>query len=291
MDLESLNPDVVEKIFARNGAHSITFTDAGDQPVLEPAPGESPLWSETQITGLFSPGTDLRHLQDDLRQSLQLDHWPRHRIEDLADRVWEREWLKDLGPMKFGERLWICPNDTNAEDSEAVIMRLDPGLAFGTGTHPTTALCLDWLDSLSLSEATMLDYGCGSGVLAIAALKLGCKTATAMDIDPQAVTATLQNAKKNGVEAQLRVLDSADKVEAQFDVVVANILADPLIGLAASIAAHVGSGRILALSGILSEQVDAVLDAYRPWIDFDDPVLRTQGKQIWARLTGTRNQH
>lgn len=291
MDLESLNPDRVEDIFVRHGAHSITFTDAGDKPVLEPAPGETPLWSDTRITGLFSSDTDLGSLRDDLQLSLQLDRLPRHRVEDLADRVWEREWLKDFGPMKFGERLWICPGDSTTNGSDAVIVRLDPGLAFGTGTHPTTALCLEWLDSLSLNDATMLDYGCGSGVLAIAALKLGCKAATAMDIDPQAVTATMQNAKQNGVESKLKVLGSSDKVEAQFDVVVANILAGPLIDLAASIASHVLNGGILALSGILPEQIDDVLDAYRPWIEFDAPVLRAQDKQSWARLTGTRNQH
>jgi len=291
MDLESLNPDKVEDIFVRHGALSITFTDAGDKPVLEPAPGETPLWSDTRITGLFSSDTDLGRLRDDLQLSFQLDQLPRHRVEDLADRVWEVEWLRDFGPMKFGERLWICPGDSTTNGFDAVIVRMDPGLAFGTGSHPTTAMCLDWLDSLSLSDATMLDYGCGSGVLAIAALKLGCKAATAVDIDPQAVTATMQNAKQNGVESQLKVLGSADKVEAQFDVVVANILAGPLIDLAASIASHVLNGGILALSGILPEQVDDVLDAYRPWVEFDAPVLRAQDKQSWARLTGTRNQH
>jgi len=291
MDLESLHQGKVEDIFVRHGAHSITFTDAGDKPVLEPAPGETPLWSDMQITGLFSPETDLDRLRDELQQSLQVDHLPRHRVEELADRVWEREWLKDFGPMKFGKRLWICPGDTSTNDPDAVIVRLDPGLAFGTGTHPTTALCLDWLDSLSLDDATVLDYGCGSGVLAIAALRLGCKAATAMDIDPQAVTATMQNARQNGVESQLQVLGSADKIEAQFDVVVANILAAPLLDLAASIASHVLNGGILAISGILPEQVHDVLDAYGPWIEFDPPVLRTQDKQSWARLTGKRNQH
>jgi ribosomal protein L11 methyltransferase len=291
MDLETLNPDSVEEIFMRHGAHSITFTDAGDKPVLEPAPGETPMWRDTRITGLFSPDADIKHLQRDLLQSMQIGQLPTHHIEELIDRVWEREWLKDFGPMQFGQRLWICPGDSSTNNSDAVIVRLDPGLAFGTGTHPTTALCLNWLDSLALNDATVLDYGCGSGVLAIAALKLGCRSAVAMDIDPQAITATKQNAEQNEVNARLLVVGNAAEVEGQFDVVTANILAGPLIDLSASIAAHVLGGGVLALSGILSEQVDEVLAAYRPWIDFDEPVLRPHGNQTWACLTGTRKLH
>jgi ribosomal protein L11 methyltransferase len=190
--------------------------------------------------------------------------------------------------MRFGERLWICPGDSSVDDEDALIDLLDPGLAFGTGTHATTALCLDWLDSLSLAKSTMLDYGCGSGVLAIAALKLGCRSASAIDIDPQAVTATRANAHHNGVDSQLTVTDTVDDIEGQFDVVIANILAAPLIALAESIASHVKAGCLLALSGILSEQVEEVLGVYQPWIEFDEPVYREQGGQTWARLTGRR---
>ena len=288
MDLETLNPDSVEDIFVRNGAHSITFTDAGDKPVLEPAPGETPMWTDTMITGLFSPDADIDGLRVDLLQSLQLDQLPSNRIEDLADRAWEREWLKDFGPMCFGQRLWICPGDSTADNPDAVVVQLDPGLAFGTGTHPTTALCLEWLDSLALHDATMLDYGCGSGVLAIAALKLGCNSAVAMDIDPQALIASKENAKQNEVDASLQVIGAADEIEGQFDVVIANILAGPLIELAESIAAHVRCGGVLALSGILSEQVDEVLAAYSPWVEFNASVFRPQANQTWACLSGTR---
>jgi ribosomal protein L11 methyltransferase len=288
MDLEKLNPDRIEEAFARHGALSITFTDAGDKPVLEPALGEAPLWQDSRITGLFSPDADLSQLQDDLKRSLGIDELPSHQIEEIENRIWEREWLKDFGPMRFGERLWICPGDSSVDDEDALIVRLDPGLAFGTGTHATTALCLDWLDSLSLAKSTMLDYGCGSGVLAIAALKLGCRSASAIDIDPQAVTATLANAHHNGVDSQLTVTDTVDDIEGQFDVVIANILAAPLIALAESIASHVKAGCLLALSGILSEQVEEVLGVYQPWIEFDEPVYREQGGQTWARLTGRR---
>jgi len=288
MDLEKLNPDSIEEVFARHGAHSITFTDAGDKPVLEPAAGEAPLWKDSRITGLFSIDADLSQMQEDLKRSLGIDVLPPHHIDDIENRVWEREWLKDFGPMRFGERLWICPGDSSVADEDALIVRLDPGLAFGTGTHATTALCLDWLDSLSLANSTMLDYGCGSGVLAIAALKLGCMSASAMDIDPQAVTATRANARHNNVYSQLKVTDAADDIDGQFDIVIANILAAPLIALAEPIADRVKGGCLLALSGILSDQVDDVLGAYQPWIEFDEPVYREQGGQTWARLTGRR---
>ncbi len=283
-----LNPDSVEEVFARHGASSITFTDGGDNPVLEPAPGEAPLWQDTRISGLFSPDVNLSELQDDLLRTLGIETLPPHEIETLTDRVWEREWLKDFAPMRFGERLWICPGDSTVDDDSAVIIRLDPGLAFGTGTHPTTAMCLEWLDHLELRNTSFLDYGCGSGVLAIAALKLGCESAAAFDIDPQAVVATRANAVRNDVDTRLSATIDIGAVDDEFDVVVANILAGPLIALADSIAARVKSGCLLALSGILSEQVDAVQSAYSPWIEFDEPVDMEQGGQCWVRLTGRR---
>jgi ribosomal protein L11 methyltransferase len=288
MDLETLNPDRVEEIFARHGAQSITYSDAADNPVLEPAPGEIPMWHDTQIAGLFLPEVNLSLLQDELKTTFGIDTLPPYSVTELEDREWEREWLKDFGPMRFGDRLWILPGDSSVADENAIFIRLDPGLAFGTGTHATTALCLEWLVGLSLQGSTILDYGCGSGVLAIAALKLGCIHALAMDIDPQAVTATLSNAKNNDVEELLRVAGSAEDVEGKYEIVVANILAGPLIDRAESIASHVKSGCLLTLSGILSEQVAEVLTAYSPWIAFDEAVEREQGGQVWARITGRR---
>ena len=290
MDLESLNPDSVEEVLARNGALSITLSNAGDKPVLEPAPGETPLWCDTRVTALFNADADFERLCDDLRQSFDLDVLPAHEVSRLEDRAWEREWLNDFGPMRFGERLWICPSSSSVDDAAAVVVNLDPGLAFGTGTHATTALCLEWLDALPLDGKTVLDYGCGSGVLAIAAIRLGAGPVMAMDIDPQAVTATANNADNNGVLQQLTVLGTDESIEGQFDVVVANILAGPIVELAATIAGHVKSGCLLGLSGILSGQVSDVLDAYQPWIVFDEPVYREQGGQIWARLTGRRTE-
>jgi len=286
MNLDALEPTAVEEVFMRHGACSVTLSDAADNPVLEPAPGETPLWSETRITGLFSTGADFEELKDALLEEFGV--LPEHSVETLADRAWEREWLKDFGPMRFGKRLWIAPGDTVVEQDDAVIVRLDPGLAFGTGTHPTTALCLDWLDGLALKNKSVLDYGCGSGVLAIAALKLGCQSATAMDIDPQAVIATQLNAESNAIARNIDVLARADDIHGEFDVVVANILAGPLVEFAESITLTLGSRGMLALSGVLCEQADDVMRAYEPWIEFDEPVFREQDGQKWSRLTGLR---
>jgi ribosomal protein L11 methyltransferase len=288
MDIGALNSEAVEAVFERFGADSVTLTDAGDNPVLEPGPGETPLWAETKITGLFSPDIDLQLLRDGLLTEFDLAELPSYRIENLEDRVWEREWLKDFGPMQFGEHLWIHPKGSDPVAGDAIVIHLDPGLAFGTGTHATTALCLEWLDGAPLQDKKVLDYGCGSGVLAIAALKLGCESAVAMDIDPQAVIATLQNAGDNGVAENLLVLGAASEIEGQFDVVVANILAGPLVQFVESITLTLRRGGMLTMSGVLCEQADDVMAAYGAWIDFDEPAFREQDGQIWSRLNGKR---
>ena len=288
MNLDALDPTTVEHAFLELGAASVTLTDAGDDPVLEPGPGETPLWASTRITGLFPATCDLDSFAAALRASLGVEHLPEHRVESLADRDWEREWLQDFAPMRFGKRLWICPTGQTVEDADAVIVRLDPGLAFGSGTHPTTALCLEWLDGLELEGKCLLDYGCGSGILAIAALKLGCAAATGMDIDPQALIATHQNALANDVAKNLSILGRGDDIEGRFDVIVANILAGPLVQFADSITSHLAEGGMLALSGVLCEQADEVLMTYEPWIDFEEPVFREQDGQTWSRLTGSK---
>jgi len=288
MNLDAMDAEVVEEIFERFGASSVTLTDAGDDPVLEPGPGETPLWADTTITGLFTPNIDLQPLRDALVTELNLTQLPAYHIEDLEDRVWEREWLKDFGPMQFGRRLWVYPTGSAVPESEAVVVHLDPGLAFGTGTHATTALCLEWLDGLSLEGKTMLDYGCGSGILAIAGLKLGCASAVGMDIDPQAIIATRQNANDNDVAEHLQILGTRAEIQGDFDVVVANILAGPLVQFAESITLTLRGRGMLALSGVLCEQADDVMAAYEPWIDFDEPVFKEQDGQVWSRLTGKR---
>ena len=288
MTLDKLEPQAIEDVFVRHGAWSVTLSDAGNDPILEPGPGETPLWSDTLITGLFSEDADFQQLERDLLTSFRLDELPPHRTERLENRVWEREWLKDFGPMRFGNRLWICPGETTVDQSDAVIVQLDPGLAFGTGTHATTALCLEWLDGLSLTGKTILDYGCGSGVLAIAGLKLGCASALAMDVDPQALIATRQNAERNNVSDRLNVFGSSQEIEGHFDVVIANILAGPLVQFAESVTSSVSGNGMLALSGVLCEQAATVMAAYAPWIEFDEPVFREQDGQTWSRLGGKR---
>ena len=287
MRLEALNPERVEAIFLQHGAHSVTFSDAGDRPVLEPAPGETPLWNDTRITGLFGPDADLEAVAEDLRRSLGIEELPEHSFESLENRDWEREWLRDFGPMRFGRRLWVCPGDSTAEEG-SVVVRLDPGLAFGTGTHATTAMCLEWLDGHDLQDRSLLDYGCGSGILAIAALQLGCARAHAMDIDVQAITATRRNASQNSVLDRLSISSSPEGIVGEYDIVVANILAGPLSELADSICRHVISGGLLALSGILAEQVDDVTGSYAPWIELDEPEFRAQSGQTWTRLSGRK---
>lgn len=284
MNLDALPAGGVEDVFARHGACAITFSDAGDDPVLEPPPGETPLWSKVRITGLFGAAADLDGLCQDLLRSFQLERLPEHRVETLEDRAWEREWLKDFRPMRFGRRLWVCPGGFQVDAEDAVIVHLDPGLAFGTGTHPTTALCLEWLESQDLTGKRVLDFGCGSGILSIASLKLGASSVTAVDIDPQAITATRQNAGRNEVDERLEATLDANDLDAEYDVAVANILATPLIRHAGTICEHLVHGGTIALSGITDRQTATVADAYRDLIAFAPPVVRAP----WARLTGRR---
>lgn len=288
MHLDSLDPDDVEAAFLRLGACSVTLSDAGDDPVLEPGPGETPLWSNTRITGLFTGDTDPDIIRAALQNELGVEQLPALRVETLEDRAWEREWLRDFGPMRFGQRLWVCPSGQEEPGGDAVVVRLDPGLAFGTGTHPTTALCLEWLDGIDLDGKTVLDYGCGSGILAIAALKLGAARATGMDIDPQAVIASRQNASDNDVGDRLTLIGDDAGITGEFDVVIANILAGPLVQFADSITSRLARGGMLALSGVLCEQARDVRAAYAPWIEFDEPAFREQDDQTWSRLTGKR---
>jgi ribosomal protein L11 methyltransferase len=285
MNLETYDPENIETVMLRHGALAVTLSDAGDEPVLEPAPGETPLWNDTKITALFAADTDFLALERDLRRFLQLEQLPPNHIETIADRAWEREWLKDFGPMRFGKRLWIVPGDGALPADDAIVVRLDPGLAFGTGTHPTTALCLEWLDSVDVSGQSVLDFGCGSGVLSIAACKLGAILVEGIDVDLQAVTASRQNAERNSVEDRFRAGTEISQDAATFDIVIANILAGTLIEYREFINGSVGTGGKLVLSGVLSEQVEDVQNAYQQWIDFDRPAI----KENWARLTGTKH--
>jgi len=266
------------------GALSVTLQDAADEPVLEPGVGETPLWSETKLLALFDAHCDTDAVIAALRT--QLGELPSYRLQQLDDQPWERAWMADFQPMRFGQRLWVCPSWSEPPEPSAVVLRLDPGLAFGTGTHPTTALCLEWLDGLDLTGCTVLDYGCGSGILAIAALLLGAERAIGVDNDPQALVATHDNAVRNGIAPE-RLLTFAPEqfpIDCRVDVAVANILAGPLQSLAPTLAQATRGGGQLALSGILGEQVAAVAASYQRWFDLAAPALR----QEWARLNGVK---
>ena len=266
------------------GAVSVTFMDAEDQPIFEPDLGTTPLWSHTHLLALFEADTD----PDNLIAHLQLltgAELPQHQIEQIEDQDWERSWMDNFQPMRFGQRLWIVPSWHEAPEPEAVNLLLDPGLAFGTGTHPTTSLCLQWLDGQALEGCTVLDFGCGSGILAIAALLLGVEHAVGTDIDPQALEASRDNAGRNGIAAERFPLYlPGDMPAATYDVVVANILAGPLVQLAPTISAHVRPGGRLALSGILAEQADEVRAAYADLFELD-PTAVQDG---WVRISGVR---
>ncbi|MDA3979647.1 50S ribosomal protein L11 methyltransferase [Gallibacterium sp. AGMB14963] len=267
------------------GAVSVTFMDSKDTPIFEPLPGETRLWGNTDVMALFDAETDMQAIVEALFAEQAITAETAYKIEQIEDKDWEREWMDNFHPLKFGQRLWICPSWREIPDPTAVNVMLDPGLAFGTGTHPTTALCLEWLDSLDLQDKTVIDFGCGSGILAIAALKLGAKQAIGIDIDPQAIQASRENAKRNGVEDRLQLYLSADTPQdLTADVVVANILAGPLKELAPIISNLVIPQGHLGLSGILATQSNAVAAAYADQFALDDVAEREE----WCRITGIK---
>ncbi len=282
MLLDAGEVECVEAAFNAAGAMSVTCCDAADNPLYEPGPLPPPLWPHTQVSALFPSAVDADTLRAVLAAAL--GRLPPHRFTPLADRDWEREWLKDSKPMRFGRRVWIVPSAYALPDPRGINVRLDPGLAFGTGTHPTTALCLEWLDAAALAGKTVVDYGCGSGILAIAAGLRGAARVRAVDNDPQALTATRENARRNHVDTQIEIGPPENLPAAPADVVLANILAAPLIKLAPRFAASVKAGGELVLSGILSDQDSEVRAAYAPWFRFG-PGAQREG---WRRLDAHR---
>lgn len=266
------------------GAVSVTFMDAEDQPIFEPELNTTPLWSHTHLLALFEADTDAEHVLAHLRLLTNAE-LPEHMSEVIEDQDWERSWMDNFHPMRFGQRLWIVPSWHAAPEPEAVNLLLDPGLAFGTGTHPTTALCLEWLDGQDLNGCDLLDFGCGSGILAIAALLLGARQAVGTDIDVQALEASRDNAGRNHIDpARFELYLPQDMPPQQADVLVANILAGPLVALAPQLATLIKSGGRLALSGILAEQGEEVAAAYADTFDLD-PIANRDG---WVRITGRR---
>jgi ribosomal protein L11 methyltransferase len=282
-ELRDLDVEVAETACFDGGATSVTFSDMRDDPVLEPAPGEFRLWPATRLQALFAGDIDETHAVAALAAALGIPE-DRITLRPVEDRVWEREWLKDFHAMRFGQKLWVVPHHETVTEAGAVLVKLDPGLAFGTGTHPTTALCLEWLDGNLQQGASFVDYGCGSGILAIAAAKLGARHASCFDIDPQALIATRDNATANEIGARVQVYESAEDLPRPVDVLVANILSGPLCELAPSFAALVRPGGSLVLAGLMEHQAAEVAQAHSAWFD-----MRPFGKRDdWVGLSGRR---
>ncbi|MFC3149495.1 50S ribosomal protein L11 methyltransferase [Litoribrevibacter euphylliae] len=278
--------EALEDFLLELGASSITLEDPEDQPIYEPLPGETPLWKSTRVVGLFTEDFDIDLVAkavEEFSNTQKIQH--DITTETVEEQEWERAWMDDFKPIQCGQRLWVCPSWLEPPRPEDVNLILDPGLAFGTGTHPTTFLCLEYLDSLSLNDLHVLDYGCGSGILAIAALLLGAKDAVGVDIDPQALTATDMNMARNGLASERISLYVPDNFPGcQADITVANILAGPLVELAPEIANNTKSGGHLALSGILQEQAQDVYETYSQYFNLN-PIKQ---KDDWILITGIK---
>lgn len=278
--------DAAEQVLEQLGALAITLQDDADHPVLEPGPGLTPLWPTVHVRGLFETGIDRVRVVDSVRQVPGVNRPDRICWTELEDQDWERAWMTRFAPMKFGKRLWIVPGGMKIPfDPNNIEIRLDPGLAFGTGTHPTTALCLEWLDAQDVKTCAVVDYGCGSGILGIAAALKGAGHVTCVDNDPQALEATEDNARRNHVEDRIECVSPDHFSTSPVAIVLANILAAPLIALAPVLLGSLRPGGSLVLSGLLEEQSETVLAAYEKHLGLVD----RQSLDGWVRLHGLRN--
>ncbi|MFO1388106.1 50S ribosomal protein L11 methyltransferase [Cellvibrio sp.] len=274
----------LESALLKTGAASVTLEDNADQPIFEPALGETPLWDQVRVTGLYDAEVNTAEITTKIANKLR-GQIPHHKWEQLEDKDWEREWMNNYHAIRCGERLWICPSWQQPPEPDKINLMLDPGLAFGTGTHPTTFMCMQWIDQQNFDGLDIVDYGCGSGILGIATLLMGAKKVIGVDIDPQALLATTENAKRNNLpEDAMPVFLPKDCPNFQSDMMLANILAGPLAELAPALNAMTKVGGKICLSGILAIQADAVKAAYAQWFDFDP--IATQ--EEWVRITGTK---
>ena len=273
-----------EAVLFAFGALSVANTDAGtDAWYVEEAAEASP-WRAVRLEALFEPAAERGAIRAALERVAGAGVTASLRFETLQDRDWAREWMQDWKPQRFGRRLWICPTWMQPPDPSAATVFLDPGNAFGTGTHASTALCLEWLEARDLAGRTVLDYGCGSGILALAALRLGAERAWACDLDPQARAVCAENARRNGVAARLWVGSPVEMPAGSANVVVANILSSALVDLAGELGQRLRPGGELALAGILDHQVEALIEAYAPWC----PLLQAAARGEWVLLAGER---
>jgi ribosomal protein L11 methyltransferase len=275
-DVEELSEELEEL-----GALSVMLTDKNDNPVLEPEPGTTPLWPEVIIQTLYAQAEAAQQAKDyilNTRPDLQCS------IELLPEKDWERAWMDDFKPQRFGKRLWVCPTWLNPPEPDAVNLMLDPGLAFGTGTHPTTSLCLTWLEQANLDAKTVIDYGCGSGILSLAAIKLGAKHVFAVDIDNQALQATANNAQTNGINERYLTISSPQQLPITGDLIIANILLAPLLKLKDIFYKLLSPGSFLVVSGILTDQAASLIEEYKPLFS----LTTQQNFEGWSLLVFNR---
>ncbi len=276
---------LIENYFSESGAVSVTFMDSEDHPVFQLEPGSTPLWKHTEVVGLFEHDAPMTSIMENLRASLVPQQDVPIVLEEVQDTEWERVCMQDFKPMQFGKRIWICPSWETPPVPDAINILLDPGLAFGTGTHPTTALCLQWLDAQDVKDRIVIDYGCGSGILAIAAALLGARQVIAIDNDPQAIQASESNRDLNGIAEQQLSVHLPGGKHPQADILVANILSGPLEELTPIIAALVKPGGKLILSGVLTAQTQSLMNSYTPYFAMAEPVFLDE----WVRAEGTRS--
>ena len=285
IQLHSEDTSYFEQILFDSDAISISYLDAEDQPVFQEEPGATPLWDNNFLLCLFNAKTDLGSLLNMLRCNTKVLNNKSLNIELIEDQDWERSWMKDFEPIQFGEKLWICPSWLSPPEPNAVNIKLDPGLAFGTGNHATTSLCLRWLDQADVRGSEVIDYGCGSGVLSIASALLGAVKVHSVDNDPQAISATIDNSRRNKVPGDVLTTYLPEAVPpVHADILIANILERPLIDLSEKFAELVKKGGYITLSGLLEEQIPSLLSCYDRWFDMEAP----QVEQGWVLLCGTR---
>ena len=277
--------EIIEENLYLHGVISITINGRGNEQIFEPLPGEIPIWKNIHISCLFRGKSDLAHLESKLLQELNLNILPKKKITKITQKNWHKEWQKSCVPIKIGKRLRICPDHSTINDDKYIQVILNPGLAFGTGSPPTTSLCLEWLEATNLTKKNVLDYGCGSGILGISAIKLGANHVTGVDIDPQAIQASKENAKKNKVEDSIHFIHCDEENARKYDVIVANILAKPLIGLSSYFSKKLKDDGLICVSGILAPQTDEIRRAYESVANFS--VCHQEGD--WVMLAGIKS--
>ena len=273
-----------EKILESYQPISISMQGFGEEKIYEPLPGEMPIWEKIRVKAMYQNIKNLSDLENEIINKTNIKTLNNKVIRAIGEKDWQEEWVQSSKPMRFGEKLWIYPDHLIDNLEGKVCVNLNPGLAFGTGSHPTTRLCLEWLEKSNLDQKSVLDYGCGSGILGISAIKLGAKSVTAIDLDPQAVIASKNNAEKNHVQQEIKITDNNKKIEKNFNIIVANILAKPLIELAPYFYKKLNQDGVICLSGILEGQINIIKDAYIKYFNLSEIKI----KDGWVLMSGIK---